>query len=151
MIICTREGDGMSRQKLVDQMVVCEEGIITVTMPLNCRTGKQSSFSFPGNEDAVIAVKGALYSFITTLYDDLFGRMQIPMELVPLDSTYQIRPKCMRFELYAEDDPKAWEDTMCKSFKGCDAICSDIDTFLGDNLIFNRNGECGASSNSKAD
>jgi len=142
-----RQGEIMTRQQLVDQMVICEDGIITVTMPLDYRKGERSSFSFPGNEEAEIAVKQALYSLVTILYDDLFGRMATAMEMVPLDPQYRIRPRCMHFDLDDLNDPKSWEDNMCNFSKGPSAICPDIDTFLGNNLIFNPNG--GSSSGSR--
>lgn len=142
----TQGVDEMTREQLVNQMVVCEGGIITVTMPMNIRQGDSPSFSFPGNEEAAIAVKRALYSFVTTLYDDLFGRMEIAMEMVPMDPKYRIRPGCMHFDLHGSfSNSESWVRNMCNFSRKPADRCADIDTFLGHSLIFNHHGESGES------
>jgi hypothetical protein len=101
------------RDRLVNKMVACEDGIITVTMPLDPRRGECPSFSFPGNEEAVIVVKSALKSLITTVFTDIFERMTETMTSPMNSGTYRFVRTGRR---NAPDVP-------------------DIDTHLGPNLL----------------
>ncbi len=105
------------RDQLVNKMVTCEDGVITVTMPLDPQTGENPSFSFPGNEEAVVAVKAAIKSLITTVFTDIFERIPKTMTSEMSDGSYKFVPT--------------------KSFRAPDV--PDIDTHLGHNLILSIN------------